>query len=287
MKWLILITLLCLQGCSTNYFLYSPNDEIGFSKSDFNHPVKDSFIRSRSGNTLHLQHHLSDEPVGLVIHFHGNRGNLSQTVEKVVWLVDEGYDVMLVDYSGYGLSTGTPTREHLALDAQTIFEISADLAYEQKVIVATSMGGAIALDGLERSRLETEFDLMVIDSSFESYQNLAKDVVANVPIAKWFSEKIPSLVSDERAPAFNIKAIKQVDMIIAHCQDDKLIPISRGEALYQFAGTNSQFWQFEGCRHARTFTDEFPHHQQRLLSYIKQNRTNRLLAQNAEAILLD
>jgi len=287
MKWLILVICVCLQGCSTNYFLYSPNDDIGFNKSDFHHPVKDSFIRSRSGNTLHLQHHLTDDPVGLVIHFHGNRGNLTQTVEKVVWLVDEGYDVLLVDYSGYGLSTGTPTRQHLALDAQTIFEITADLNYSHKVIVATSMGGAIALDGLEKSQLESQFDLLVIDSSFESYQNLAQDVVANIPVAQWFSNKIPSLVSDERAPKENITALTDVDMVIAHCQDDNLIPISRGQALYSFAGENSQFWQFEGCRHARTFTNEFPDNQQRLLSYINENRTNKLTARNSQSVLLD
>ncbi len=280
MKWLILGALLFLQGCSSNYFLYSPNDKIVFSKDDFSHPVKDSFIRSRSGNTLHLQHHLSDNPQGLVIHFHGNRGNLSQTVEKVVWLVDEGYDVMLVDYSGYGLSNGKPTRENLALDAQTVFEISHGLAHQHKVIVATSMGGAIALDGLAKSKLERYFDLLVIDSSFDSYQNLARDVVANVPIAKWFSSRIPALVSDERSPASNIKQIVNIDTIIAHCNDDRLIPITRGKALYQVAGENSQFWQFSGCRHARTFTDEFPNNQQRLLAHIRKNRGASLVASN-------
>lgn len=272
MKTWLLASLFLLQGCTANYFLYSPNDEIHYRSTDFTHQVNDIFVRAKSGNTLHFQHHQSQAQQGLVVHFHGNRGNLSQTVEKVLWLVDDGYDLLLVDYSGYGKSSGTATRENLRQDAETVFEYASNLNAEHKVIVATSMGGAIALDGLSASGLAAEFDLLVIDSSFESYQNLARDVVANVPIANWFSNKIPSLVSDERAPFENIQAVTNIPILITHCEDDTLIPIERSEALLKHAPGDVDFWRFTGCQHARTFTDEFPQNQAKLLAFINENK---------------
>lgn len=272
MKTWLFVSLLFMQGCTANYFLYSPNDDIHYRTSDFKHPVSDTFVRAKSGNTLHFQHHQSQAQKGVVVHFHGNRGNLSQTVEKVLWLVDEGYDLLLVDYSGYGKSSGKATRDNLRRDAETVFEYASEIDADHKIIIATSMGGAIALDGLSASGLASEFDLLVIDSSFESYQMLARDVVANVPIASWFSSKIPSLVSDERAPFENIKALSQIPILITHCEDDKLIPIARSEALLQHVAGEADFWRFAGCEHARTFTDAFPNNQARLLAFIAQNK---------------
>jgi hypothetical protein len=53
-----------------------------------------------------------------------------------------------------------------------------------------------------------------------------------------------------------------------HCIEDSLIPIERSLSLYQAIKTRKAYWPMTQCAHARTFTDNFPIHQETLLSVI-------------------
>lgn len=46
---------------------------------------------------------------GTVLHFHGNAANISNHVLQVEWLPDRGFNLLVFDYRGYGISQGSPT----------------------------------------------------------------------------------------------------------------------------------------------------------------------------------
>ncbi|MBW3164035.1 alpha/beta hydrolase [Ferrimonas balearica] len=257
-----------LVGCGSSPF-YAPDQQLGTASHQYPHPVIDYYLDSRSGNRLHVQRHLSSPPnANLVVHFHGNAGNLSKTSEKVVWLVDHGFDVLLFDYSGYGQSSGNASRETLRLDGITFLEHVSALSRpsgQRRILIGTSMGGAVLVDALASSELQTEFDLLVIDSSFDHYSKLARDVISRYPLSYLVAKVAEWTVSDQHAPADQIDKLKAIPLLVAHCQEDGLIPLERGFELFEQAQTAKVFWSMEKCLHARTFTAEHPDNQQLLL----------------------
>ncbi len=270
-KLLIFALALSLLACSNSPF-YAPNDKINYHLNDFTHPVTNGYLLSDSGNTLHLQTHYQTRfnyTKGLVIHFHGNSGNLTQTIEKVLWLIEQGYDVLVFDYSGYGRSTGLPSREALHADALSILRFTHTMDdYQQKILIGTSMGGAIISAALAASQLESHYDTLILDSTFDTYPNLGYDVAYKLPFGSIISLFAKLFISDNLSPAKEIKKLKRIPIIVFHCIQDSLIPIERSLLLYQEINTKKAYWPMTNCKHARTFTDRFPRHQKTLLSVI-------------------
>lgn len=260
-----------LAGCGSSPF-YAPDQQLGTASHQYPHPVIDYYLDSRSGNRLHVQRHLSTSPnANLVVHFHGNAGNLSKTSEKVVWLVDHGFDVLLFDYSGYGQSSGNASRETLRLDGITFLEHVSALSRppgQRRILMGTSMGGAVLVDALASSELQTEFDLLVIDSSFDHYSKLARDVISRYPLSYLVAKVAEWTVSDQHAPADLINKLSAIPLLVAHCKNDALIPVARGFELYEQANTAKVFWLMERCAHARAFTEDHPEHQRLLLEQL-------------------
>ena len=55
------------------------------------------------------------------IFFHGNAGNIASRAPIAARLSGLGLGTMLVDYRGYGRSSGSPSEEGLYLDGRTAF----------------------------------------------------------------------------------------------------------------------------------------------------------------------
>ncbi|MBK7438514.1 MAG: alpha/beta hydrolase [Saprospiraceae bacterium] len=55
---------------------------------------------------------------GLILYFHGNRHSLDRWGRYAADLTTLGYDVLMIDYRGYGKSTGYPSEAGLYQDAE-------------------------------------------------------------------------------------------------------------------------------------------------------------------------
>ena len=58
---------------------------------------------------------------GTVLHLHGNGGNLAWHLGGSWWLPEQGYQVLLLDYRGYGLSEGKPSLPAIYQDIDAAF----------------------------------------------------------------------------------------------------------------------------------------------------------------------
>lgn len=61
-------------------------------------------------------------PKATILYFHGNGGNISKWAGYIRPLVDDGFQVCMLDYRGYGKSTGIPTHLNIAHDAQMLLK---------------------------------------------------------------------------------------------------------------------------------------------------------------------
>ncbi|MBQ1784802.1 MAG: alpha/beta hydrolase [Gammaproteobacteria bacterium] len=274
--WLTMACALLLTGCSSNRPFYAPASETFRTTADYRHPYQDLWLASGSGNLMHVQRHFTNagHSQGVVLHFHGNRGNLSDTIVKVEWLLDEGYDLVVFDYSGYGNSSGTPTPATTFEDARTLLDwfnrLPRQDADYRKVVIGESLGGAILVSGLAAPLAPLDLDLVVVDSSFHSYVALARSVAADHLLGWTISWAAPLVISDDYAAGPRMAQLPAAPLLISHCDSDSLIPHSFSEQLFQAARGNKVMWSLPGCAHARGFGNEYPLNQQLLLTVIDQ-----------------
>lgn len=106
---------------------------------------------------------------GTVIYFHGNADNLQRWGEYAQDFTSLGYAVLMIDYSGYGKSLGTPSEERLFQDAEDTWQWAQHhLPSKEFIIYGRSMGAAVAAQLAARHQpkqliLETPFNQLIQD----------------------------------------------------------------------------------------------------------------------------
>ena len=82
---------------------------------------------------------------GTVIYFHGNADNMQRWGEYAEDFTSLGYAVLIIDYSGYGKSMGSPSEETLYQDAEDTWQWAQHhLPSKEFIIYGRSLGAAVA-----------------------------------------------------------------------------------------------------------------------------------------------
>ena len=107
--------------------------------------------------------------------FHGNAGNIGYRLPIAKILESEvGVTTLLLQYRGYGLSTGYPNEKGLNIDAQAGLDFikrRADLQNSKIVLYGQSLGGAVSLK-LAASNGENGIAGMILENTFLSIRKL-------------------------------------------------------------------------------------------------------------------
>lgn len=96
-------------------------------------------------------HHSNKEFPSLLVYFGGNSQNSASTMEhwndKEIWKYIEDYDVLMIDYPGYGTSEGLPSEQSIFKMADSVMEyIISDKNYniQDVVLMGFSLGTGVA-----------------------------------------------------------------------------------------------------------------------------------------------
>lgn len=83
---------------------------------DFNYSFSTRFeelnLSARDGAIINAIHFKSDTAKGIIVYFHGNAGNLERWGELMEYYVALQYDVVIMDYRGFGKVPGNAVRQH-------------------------------------------------------------------------------------------------------------------------------------------------------------------------------
>jgi len=173
---------------------------------------------------------------GLVIVFHGNAGNISHRLDYLRMFHDLGYASLIVDYRGYGRSTGTPSEDGTYLDADAAWRhATGTLGYPAQRIVAfgESLGGAVAAQLASSQRPAA----LVLASSFTSVPDLGAEIYPWLPV-----RALARIRYDTRERLATIAA----PVLVIHSRGDDIIPFAHGERLFAAARSPKQFLEVEG-----------------------------------------
>jgi len=226
---------------------YSNPEEMGVSYKPFSFPSRDGTLLS--GWFVPAQ---DGEPKGTIIHYHGNAENMTTHFLFVYWLPKEGFNLVTFDYRGYGESEGTPTRQGTIEDGQAVIAHVREMVEvdeDRLLILGQSLGGAIALASLgEGSR--TGVRAIAVDSTFVSYQGVARDIYGRIPILGWLSWPLVGwLVSEEHSPHLTLNHLKDIPILILHGDQDKVVPVRQGQRLFEACPEPKRYMEIKGGHH--------------------------------------
>jgi fermentation-respiration switch protein FrsA (DUF1100 family) len=214
---LILIVLYALQSRLIFYpgilppdfkFRLVPGAEETMLKTSDGERISALFFRSRNAD--------------VVLYFHGNAGDLSGWQFVAADFTSLGYNFMIIDYRGYGKSSGKLSEEGLYLDAQAAYDYLIDKGFapENILIYGRSIGSGIAVDLASSQPCKG----LILESPFSSLARLANEKFPLFFPSLYLRYHFDNLgkINDVRCP-----------VIFLHGSDDTLIPASHSTRLFQ------------------------------------------------------
>ncbi|KAL8826447.1 MAG: hypothetical protein Q9170_007401 [Blastenia crenularia] len=111
-----------------------------------------------------------------ILMFHGNAGNIGHRVPIAKVLEEHiGCNVFMLEYRGYGLSTGTPNEDGINIDAQTAIDYirNRDETKNDRIIVyGESIGGACAIRLVANNQEAGDIAGLILVNTFTSIRKL-------------------------------------------------------------------------------------------------------------------
>jgi fermentation-respiration switch protein FrsA (DUF1100 family) len=250
----VLLLALLLAGCVERMFFY-PDAATYTQPQRVGLQHEDVFITTVDGARLHgWWLPAKGAPLGTVLHLHGNAANVSNHLPLVAWLPGAGFNVLMLDYRGFGRSQGRPTLAGVVDDAAAALAYlrsRPDVDARRLVVLGQSLGGATALRLLARDGDGVR--LAVVEAAFASYRGIARDAaLQSVVLAPLLPLALPMLPKAADDPVTALAAVR-VPLLIVHGTADEVIPFSHGERLAA-AAPRAQFVRVDGARHMESLT---------------------------------
>jgi uncharacterized protein len=174
-----------------------------------------------AGATLHALHFSHPGAKGLVFYLHGNAGNVDTWLTNTDFYQRAGFDVFMLDYRGYGKSSGKIQSEaQLHADVRAAYDaIAPRYSGKRIVIFGRSLGTALAA----KLAGEVQPALTVLVSPYSSMVHMAREQYPLAPAALLrYPLDTQAFLTRMNSP-----------VLILHGQADKLIPITHAERLAQ------------------------------------------------------
>lgn len=267
----ILALLLSLAGCSS--MLFYPEAGLPFTPDKARLEYRDVNLTAADGTRLHgwwLPAKAGVPVKGTVLHLHGNGGNMSWHLGGSWWLPEQGYQVLMLDYRGYGQSQGEPSLPAIYQDIQAAFDwlkAAPEVQGKPLVVLGQSIGGALAVHYLaehpeERSRIKA----LVLDGVPASYRDVARNSLSNSWLTLPFRTPLSWFIPDGDSAVNGLPRMAGTPMLIFHSMDDTLVPLVNGISVYK-AAPPPRVLQLTRGGHVQTFAD--PLWRQVMLRYLE------------------
>ncbi|MBK8635314.1 MAG: alpha/beta fold hydrolase [Saprospiraceae bacterium] len=204
-------------------------------------------VKVKDGVELSGLHFKSVKPKGVVFYLKGNSRSIKGWGKFAIDFIRYQYDVIMVDYRGFGKSNGKRNQEEIKKDLQFIYDAIKERVDESHIILyGRSMGSGFAtkLASTNNPRM------LILDAPYYSMKQVAKRYMPFMPLS-WLL----------RFPIPTYKWIKYVKcpIHIIHGTSDRLIPFQSSIKLSKINAPLSRLHSIIGGGHNNLHTFESYH----------------------------
>jgi uncharacterized protein len=237
----ILAMSVLFSSCSFQSMFYYPDTkDTAIVINDFKY--EELFIPTTHGNKLNALFVKPDSvPLGTILVLHGNAGNLAGWKDVAMVLAKHGFQVLIIDYQGFGKSGGSASHQNLYHDALNAFDymMSREDVKGTKIILLGFSIGAHLAPSIAYERKD-QIDALVIEGAFTSHKEIACSSTSG------FIRVMASVLVTSQYPAKKYISLLPMPKLIIHSTQDEVIPFAMGQELYKLASEPKEFWQIDG-----------------------------------------
>jgi len=200
-------------------------------------PFSELFFDVEPGVRINGLHFYRPQPAGLVLYLHGNTRSIKGWAKYARDFYRYNYDVVLVDYRGFGKSTGRREEKAMLNDIQFIYdELAAKYSGEHILVYGRSIGSGFAA----KIAADNSPRYLILDSPYYNFRKVVKRFLPFLPLSYVLSYH---LRTDLWLP--NVRC----HTYIIHGTRDMLIPIRHSVRLQQLNPSQITLIRIQGGGH--------------------------------------
>ncbi len=206
-----------------DYLLFKPEKlsrdfEFNYQNQEF----KEYNLETRDGAVINgIRFFPKGESKGVVLYLKGNSKSIKGWGKFAVDFTRHGYNVLMVDYRGFGKSTGRRSQKAIKRDLQVVYNKIKELTTEDRIILyGRSLGSGFAtkLASMNHPRM------LILDAPYYSLTKVTARYMPFMPL---------SLLMKYPLPTYKWLKYVQCPIHIIHGTHDKLIPYKTSVKLSQ------------------------------------------------------
>jgi pimeloyl-ACP methyl ester carboxylesterase len=182
-------------------------------------PFEELFFDVEPGVRINGLHFKVKEPHGLILYFHGNSRSIKGWAKFAVDFFRFGYDVVLVDYRGFGKSTGKRNEKDMLSDMQFVYEtLTRRFSEAHMIVYGRSMGSGFAA----KIACDNKPRYLILDAPYYNFKKVVERFLPILPvrIVLRYHMRTDKWITNVKCHTY-----------ILHGTRDWLIPISNSEKL--------------------------------------------------------
>jgi pimeloyl-ACP methyl ester carboxylesterase len=202
--------------------------------------AREVWLDAADGNRIHGLQWPAPPGRPTILFLHGNAQSVFEWGLISEELAPLECGLLLIDYPGYGKSSGSPNEAGLTAAGDVAIEWLGQVAGvpEYKVVVfGKSLGGGVASRIAQGRRLRG----VVLESTFRSIPHVARRLLPMLPVG--------AVISSERYETIERIGGIRAPILVVHGTEDELIPVAEGKALFEAAPRPKELYLVEGAGH--------------------------------------
>jgi alpha-beta hydrolase superfamily lysophospholipase len=219
------------------YFMFHPEKLPEDFEYKYDEPFEEHFFDVEENVRINGLRFTQKDPKGIVIYFHGNTRSIKGWSKYAKDFTRSNYEVLIIDYRGFGKSTGKRNEQAMYNDSQYIYnKVRAWFKEEKIIIYGRSMGSGFATKLASKNTPK----MLILDAPYYSFSQLTNRWLFFLPLSILLRYHIRTDIW--------IKYVK-CSIYIMHGTKDSLIPYRSSVRLRQEAPLTTRLIPIHGGKH--------------------------------------
>jgi uncharacterized protein len=220
-----------------DFFIFKPEKLKPGFQFKYDIPFRELNFDIEPGVRINGLHFFREEPKGLILYFHGNTRSIKGWAKYARDFYRYDYDVILLDYRGFGKSTGRRKEKEMLDDMQFIYqELLKQYPEDHLIVYGRSLGSGFAA----KLASDNKPRYLILDSPYYNFTRVIERFLPMLPV--------------RIVLRFHLRTDKWIKMVscpvyILHGTRDRLIPIKHSIRLQKINPRQITLIRIHGGRH--------------------------------------